>query len=206
MKTSGRPLDNQFNLAYKRLTAIKTSKVWFSYSHNCTLANGAVFHSVCSPEFFTFSYCAWLWNWLTTWILKCSPSQVGVCDVEAGQSVTTICKTVITKCCYQNSFTRLCVAADRGPGTFEVLEKFKILTWFNKNCNTNTYNSTDKPQHLHLPSSTLDSYNMAPNLTALWLITWILLKIFCNLRHVCVRPLLGNNYRLSKILNLSFLS
>ena len=40
------------------------------YSYNCTLASGAVFHSVCQvwfssgpPEFFSFSYCAWLWNW-----------------------------------------------------------------------------------------------------------------------------------------------
>ena len=43
----------------------KASKVWFSYSHNCTLDNGAVFCSVCPvrlssgpPEFFTFRYCA----------------------------------------------------------------------------------------------------------------------------------------------------
>ena len=61
----------QSNLVYKRLAATKASKVWFSYSQNCTLANGAVFHSVCQvwsssgpPEFFTFSDCAWLWNWL----------------------------------------------------------------------------------------------------------------------------------------------
>ena len=60
----------QSNLADKWLAATKASKVWFSYSHNCTLANGAVFHSVCQvwlssdpPECFTFSYCAWLWNW-----------------------------------------------------------------------------------------------------------------------------------------------
>ena len=32
-----------------------------SYSHNCTLADGAVFPSVCQVS---FSYCAWLWNWL----------------------------------------------------------------------------------------------------------------------------------------------
>ena len=38
----------------------KASKVWFLYSHNCTLANGAVFHSLCQvwlssgpPEIFT---------------------------------------------------------------------------------------------------------------------------------------------------------
>ena len=37
------------------------------------LACGTVFHSVCpvwlssaAPEYFTFSYCAWLWNWLIT--------------------------------------------------------------------------------------------------------------------------------------------
>ena len=55
----------QSNLAYQRLAANKTSKFWFSYSHSCTLTNGAVFHSVCQvwlssgpPEFITFSYCA----------------------------------------------------------------------------------------------------------------------------------------------------
>ena len=59
----------QSNLTYDRLATPKASKVWFSYSHTCTLVNGAVFHSVwqdwlCSgqPEFVTFSYCAWLWN------------------------------------------------------------------------------------------------------------------------------------------------
>ena len=59
------------NLAYEWLAATKASKVWFSYSHNYTLANGAVFHSVCQvwlssgpPELFTFSYYAWSWNWL----------------------------------------------------------------------------------------------------------------------------------------------
>ena len=56
--------------AYKQLTATKASKVWCSYSHNCTLASRAVFHSVCQVwlssgplEFVTFSYCAWLWLW-----------------------------------------------------------------------------------------------------------------------------------------------
>ena len=37
----------QSNLAYKWMATTKASKVWFSYSHNCTLANGAVFYSVC---------------------------------------------------------------------------------------------------------------------------------------------------------------
>ena len=37
----------QSNMADKWLAATKASKVWFSYSHSCTLANGAVFHSVC---------------------------------------------------------------------------------------------------------------------------------------------------------------
>ena len=46
----------------------KSFQFWFSYSHNCTLANGAVFHSVCKAWFVTFSYCAWLWDWL---ILLC---------------------------------------------------------------------------------------------------------------------------------------
>ena len=43
---------------HERLAAIKTSKIWFPYSHNCTLSNGTVFHSVCQiwlssgpPEF-----------------------------------------------------------------------------------------------------------------------------------------------------------
>ena len=35
------------NLAYKFLAKTKAFKVWFSYSHNCNLANGAVFHSLC---------------------------------------------------------------------------------------------------------------------------------------------------------------
>ena len=37
----------QSNLAYKRLAATKASKVWFSFSYNCTMASGGVFHSVC---------------------------------------------------------------------------------------------------------------------------------------------------------------
>ena len=37
----------QSNLSYKRLAATKASKVWFSYTYNCSLANWAVFHSVC---------------------------------------------------------------------------------------------------------------------------------------------------------------
>ena len=49
-------------------TSIRTVLFW--YSHNCTLVSGTVFHSLCQvwlssipPEIFTFSYCAWLWNW-----------------------------------------------------------------------------------------------------------------------------------------------
>ena len=59
----------QSNLEYKQLTAAKSSKVQFLYSHTYTLANGAVFHSVCRvslssgpPEYFIFSDCAWLGN------------------------------------------------------------------------------------------------------------------------------------------------
>ena len=47
----------------------KLLKVWFSCSHNCTMANGAF----CLPSVIfqchtrmcdvTFSYCAWLWDW-----------------------------------------------------------------------------------------------------------------------------------------------
>ena len=44
VKNSGGPA---LDLTYKRLAATKASKVWFSYSHNCSFANGAVFHSVC---------------------------------------------------------------------------------------------------------------------------------------------------------------
>ena len=61
----------QSNLTYERLAATKASNVWFSYSHKCTFASGAVFHSVCQvwlfrgpPELFTFCYCTWLWNWI----------------------------------------------------------------------------------------------------------------------------------------------
>ena len=61
----------QPNLADRWLAATKASNFWFSYSHNCTLACGAVFHSVCQawlsggpPEVSTFSYCTWFWNWL----------------------------------------------------------------------------------------------------------------------------------------------
>ena len=67
-------LAGNWNLAYKWLATTKAFKVWFkvwfSYSHNCTLASGAVCHSVCQvwlssgpPGMFTLSYCAWLWNW-----------------------------------------------------------------------------------------------------------------------------------------------
>ena len=58
MNNSGGPCSGQSNLAYKRLTA---TKVWFSYSHNCALSSGAVFHSLCQvwlssglPEVFYF--------------------------------------------------------------------------------------------------------------------------------------------------------
>ena len=64
----------QINLAYKRL-----ANVWFSYSHNCTSASGAGFHSLSEvwvssgpPEFFNFIYYAWLWNCLTG--AKCGAS------------------------------------------------------------------------------------------------------------------------------------
>ena len=43
MKNSGRSQDSQTRHA-KRLAS---ARVWFSYPHNCTLANRAVFHSVC---------------------------------------------------------------------------------------------------------------------------------------------------------------
>ena len=39
-------LVGHWNLAYKRLAATISSKVWFSYSHNCALTNGRVFYSV----------------------------------------------------------------------------------------------------------------------------------------------------------------
>ena len=52
------------NTASKGLAATKASKVWFLYSHNCTLANGAF----CLPCWIAlwpsriFHYCMWLWN------------------------------------------------------------------------------------------------------------------------------------------------
>ena len=75
----------QSNLAYKQLAATKASKVCLLlYSHNCTLANGAVFHSVCQvwlssgpPEIVTFSYCTWLWNWL----IKQQKFSTSVCTI-----------------------------------------------------------------------------------------------------------------------------
>ena len=52
-------------LGIQTTDASKASKVWFSYSHNCALSSGAVFHSVCQvclssgpPECFTFTYSA----------------------------------------------------------------------------------------------------------------------------------------------------
>ena len=64
----------QSNLEYKRLATTKASKFWFSCSHNCQWSSLpfslSPLHSVCQvwlssgfPELFTFSYCAWLWNW-----------------------------------------------------------------------------------------------------------------------------------------------
>ena len=46
----------QSNLTYKRLAATKASKVWFSYSHNCTLVSRAVIHSACQVCLVAF-YC-----------------------------------------------------------------------------------------------------------------------------------------------------
>ena len=46
MKDSGESLDNQTWHTNGWLQQ-NVSKVWFSCSHNCTLANGAFFHSVC---------------------------------------------------------------------------------------------------------------------------------------------------------------
>ena len=40
----------QSNLADKRLPSTKVSKVWFSYSHNCTMSNGTVQFSFCLPS------------------------------------------------------------------------------------------------------------------------------------------------------------
>ena len=84
------PATGQSNLAYKWLATTKASKVWFSYSHNCTLASGAVFHSVCQvwlpsglPEFFTFSYCTWLWYWLIAEkIYFCPPQSAQILELQ----------------------------------------------------------------------------------------------------------------------------
>ena len=47
----------------------KSSKIWFLYWYDYTVASRTVFYSVRQlwslsgpPEFFPFSYCAWLWN------------------------------------------------------------------------------------------------------------------------------------------------
>ena len=70
MNNSGGPLDNE-TWHTNGWQQSKASKVWFSYPHNCTLANRAVFHSVCQDDCpvahqncSLFSYCAWLRNWL----------------------------------------------------------------------------------------------------------------------------------------------
>ena len=80
----------QSNLVHKRLPATNVSKVWFSYSHNCTLANGTVFTSVWfssgPPECFSFSYCAWLWNWL----MPQSPHNLTTIWRQSDDNLTTI--------------------------------------------------------------------------------------------------------------------
>ena len=69
----------QSNSTYKRLATTKAYKVWFSYSHSCSLANGAVFPSiwqVCLPECFTFGYWTRLWNWLFLWLHRNKATQL----------------------------------------------------------------------------------------------------------------------------------
>ena len=91
----------QSNLADKRLAATKASKVLFLYSHNCTVANGAVFHSVCQvwlsrgpSEYFTFSYCAWLWNWLSYKRVECTSL------LEREGTGSTILQLICLNCVY----------------------------------------------------------------------------------------------------------
>ena len=70
-RNSGGPQHSQLDVLYERLAATKASKVWFLYSHNCTLSNGAVFHVVCQVWLSIVQWparivhcCAWLWNWI----------------------------------------------------------------------------------------------------------------------------------------------
>ena len=58
VKISGGPLDNQLGIPNGCMATTKASKVWFSYSHNCTLASGTVWSSSGPPGVSTFSYCA----------------------------------------------------------------------------------------------------------------------------------------------------
>ena len=70
LKHSVGPLDNQ-TWNTNGWPIQKLPKFAFRTHTSALWPNGAVFHSVCQvwlpsgpPEFFTFSYCAWLWNWL----------------------------------------------------------------------------------------------------------------------------------------------
>ena len=80
----------QSNLAYKQLAATKASKVWFSYSYNCTLANGAVFHSVCPVARLNFSLLATAHDYETDLLetLRWKPQlydETNVCGLITGQ-------------------------------------------------------------------------------------------------------------------------
>ena len=111
----------QSNLVYKWMAATKASKVWCSYSHSCTAAIGAVFHSVCQvwlssglPESSAFMYCAWLWNWLipgTTHEMAGSIDPLS-CSVMAAQFspnliqyifLIHICEPICTQAFFQNA-------------------------------------------------------------------------------------------------------
>ena len=112
MKTSG-----QSNLADKRLAATtKASKVWFSFLLDCILANGAVFHSVWqvwlssgSPEVFTVSYCAWLWNWIIDarrlWVRSSRSAVVKRFYIWRGNSYVFSLSSLFTFCRYYWSCT-----------------------------------------------------------------------------------------------------
>ena len=88
------------NSAYKQLPTTKASNVWFSPSHNCTLSDWAVFHSVCPPEFSTFTYCAWLWNWLFPYCPG-PPEKLSLALVHAGKRMIArladlLCNLIMT--------------------------------------------------------------------------------------------------------------
>ena len=87
-----------------RLTATKASKVWFSYSHNCTLANGIVFHSVCQ-----------------VWLSSCPPE-------FSLLATAPDCETGLHRaCCNWGNVPRVLTSKNRRNIIKFALESYKIL-------------------------------------------------------------------------------